>query len=528
MVCTLDDEKTTVHAVFGSVPTWKQMRVNGRTVRFLSGRPTRRSSGWALRWIFLVCSVAFVLLLQSEGSLANRQSTPDPDDVAAFAEFDLDDEEFEVDQQEEEEEADPRPSPRAPPPSAASDDDEAVVEDDDDEFAHLADDEEFEGYGSTEEEEVVFGRGPGDKPAAPKTISITTLPAHLRNNWDSYYLEILMAAGLVVYFLNFFAGQSKNHRLATAWFEAHRALLESQFELVGDDGAQNVEDIETRLVKASEHAYSLWCSGRVGCQGLGVELRFVKRQDLVSVVGQLLKPTPDQVQIKVHLGRDDMDSFVFCVAHKKAAGGLSKEMADLATFCPERRPGEKFGLPTQFSVMSEMAEVASAMLDAKLMAMLNKYPDAIESVHVSDQYTGAKATDDQTPTELPEGQKVLICTFNIPLKQHPLEEAVEGMKPHLLLVFYLMDKVRRYRLSREAKQKAEKNRTKVAEAFWKSIHSARAERAQEERERKKREIKDKIREMDDPDRQRKLEDREMRREKKKSGPKMKQLKVKAM
>ena len=49
--------------------------------------------------------------------------------------------------------------------------------------------------------------------------------------------------------------------------------------------------------------------------------------------------------------------------------------------------------------------------------------------------------------------------------------------------------MRRYKLSREAKNKADKNRAKVHEAFWKSIHAARAEKAAEEREKKRREMK---------------------------------------
>ena len=46
-------------------------------------------------------------------------------------------------------------------------------------------------------------------------------------------------------------------------------------------------------------------------------------------------------------------------------------------------------------------------------------------------------------------------------------------------------------------------RSKVQDAFWKSIHAAKAEKAQEERERKRRELKERIREIEDPDRQRK-------------------------
>ena len=51
-------------------------------------------------------------------------------------------------------------------------------------------------------------------------------------------------------------------------------------------------------------------------------------------------------------------------------------------------------------------------------------------------------------TELPEGQKVLIFTFNVVLKDQTIEEAVDNMRPLMLLVFYFVDKIRRYRLSR--------------------------------------------------------------------------------
>jgi hypothetical protein len=231
---------------------------------------------------------------------------------------------------------------------------------------------------------------------------------------------------------------------------------------------------------------------------------------------------------------DDMDTYVFCLAQKKAATKISKEMADIMTFCPEKKAvQERYGLPanSSFCIMSEIPEVTAAMLtDSKMLAMLNKYPEAIDSIHFSDQYTGPKPADDQAPSEMPEGKKMLIFTFNIAglREKRSVDDSVEVMKPLTLLVLYFMDKVKRFRLSREAKNKAEKNRSKVAEAFWKSIHAAKAERAQEERERKRRDLKDRIREIEDPDKQKKLEEREIRRERKKAAPKMKQLKVKAM
>ena len=199
---------------------------------------------------------------------------------------------------------------------------------------------------------------------------------------------------------------------------------------------------------------------------------------------------------------EDMDTFVFCFAQRKTAMKLSKEMNDIMTFCPEKRSAqEKYGLPStsNYYIMSEIPEVTSAIMsDSKLIAMLNKFPDCIDSIHFSDQYTGLRPPEDQAPTELPEGKKVLIFTFNIVgmKEKMSVDDSVESMKPLLLLVLYFVDKIKRFRLSREAKNKAEKNRSKVAEAFWKSIHQAKAERAQEERERKRRELKERIREIE--------------------------------
>ena len=55
--------------------------------------------------------------------------------------------------------------------------------------------------------------------------------------------------GITVYFLNFFSGKSKNQKIANQWFNCHRSILESQFALVGDDGAKNIDDIHEPLTK---------------------------------------------------------------------------------------------------------------------------------------------------------------------------------------------------------------------------------------------------------------------------------------
>jgi len=400
-------------------------------------------------------------------------------------------------------------------------DEDAIVEDDDSEFDHFQDEEEFEGFDS----ERVGSSGKMDDKEAPK-ITITKVPLHFRTNWDSFYLEMLMIAGLVVYALNFFTGKSKNNKLANAWLSSHRTLLDENFSLVGDDG--KIENENPGLMKDSENLYTLWCSGRTCCEGMLVELKFLKRQDLVAMIGQLMRPSSDQVHIRVDMNKEDMDTFVFCVATKKSALRLSKDMADLSVYCPERRSVEKFGLPSSFSLMYELLEVATSLLDSRIVAVINKYPDIVEYIHFSDQFSGPKQPEDSSLTKLPETKKVLMFGFNIPVKGKPIHEAMDQMRPLLQLVFYCIDKIKRFKVSKEAKTKAEKNRQRVEEAFMKTTHAARAEAAAVRREEKKRQEKERILLEDDPEKQRKWEDRELKRQMKKKAPKMKQLKVKAL
>lgn len=527
--------------------------------------------------------LAFAALLVAFAATASAGKADEADDD--FAEFDEDEDEFEhvppptsqkhtssnrksesnqahqptsTDEDDEEDVGD-EPLKKRTRDEEEDEEDEAVVEEEESEFSHFEDNEEFVGYNDDKEEEdaeeeefynepkikdrKIKEKRKGQNTAQsaqqpPKTINIAQIPAHLRNNWENYYLEILMTVGLVVYFLNFFTGKAKNQKIASAWFGANRALLESNFSLVGDDGAKNVEDIETPMTKESENAFTLWCSGRVCCEGMLVEIKLLKRQDIVSLIANAMKPgqNKDQVKVKVHMNPEDMDSYVFCLAQKKAGAKMAKELNDVMTYCPERKTTvlDKYGLATSvssnFCVMSEIAEVTSAMLDSKMVAVLAKFPEALESIHFSDQYTGLKPPEDQAPEEWPVPKKVLIFTFNLSdgKKDMTSDEVMESMKPLMMLVFYFMDKVKRFRLSREAKAKADKNRSKVSERFWKSIHAFKAQKAQEDRERKRREKKERIKEIEDPDKQRKLEEKENKREKKKAAPKMKQLKVKSM
>lgn len=298
------------------------------------------------------------------------------------------------------------PEPSKDP--TADDEEEATVETEDNEFEHV-DEDEYEGYekDSSSKPDLKLNEGP--------KITFAQLPAHLRSNWESYYLELMILAGLVLYFFNFFLGRSKNQRIAETWYEAFKGQLQENFALVGDDG--KLENSQAGLMKESENVYLLWCSGRTSCEAVLFELRLLKRQDLVAMVMSLFRPQQDQVHVKVFMNESDMDTFVMCLAVKKTGNRLVREMADISVYCPEKKPAaDKFGLPSNFILMSEIGDVANTLLDTRLCSLVNKIPDVIESIHFSDQYSGPKQTEEASPSKMPDVKKMLIFTFNLPLK----------------------------------------------------------------------------------------------------------------
>ena len=227
--------------------------------------------------------------------------------------------------------------------------------------------------------------------------------------------ELIILAGLVLYFINFFVGRSKNQKIAETWYQTLEPLLKENFALVGDDG--KLENSQPGLMKESENSYLLWCSGRTTCEAVLFELRLMKRQDLVAVIMSLFRPAPDQLHVKVFMNEGDMDTFVMCLANKKSATRLAREMADLSVYCPERKAVvEKFGLPANFVLMTEIGEASTSLLDVRVCGVVNKIPDVIDSIHFSDQYSGPKQTEESSPSKMPDTKKMLIFAINLNLK----------------------------------------------------------------------------------------------------------------
>lgn len=152
-----------------------------------------------------------------------------------------------------------------------------------------------------------------------------------------------MLAGLLAYFANYFVGRGKNSKLASAWLATHADLLAENFAQVGEpavaeSGGNNGDEVSTtQFSKESESLYTLWCSGRTSCEGMLIELKMIKRQDLVAILADIMRPSLDQIHFKVEISKGVLDPFVFCVASKRTGTKLFKELADLVSSIHAKR-----------------------------------------------------------------------------------------------------------------------------------------------------------------------------------------------
>ena len=64
-------------------------------------------------------------------------------------------------------------------------------------------------------------------------------------------------------------------------------------------------------------------------------------------------------------------------------------------------------------MLNEVPEVSGAIFDAAIVSMFHQFEDAIDYIHISDQFTGPKPSEyDPQPLVRPETKKIAHFAFN--------------------------------------------------------------------------------------------------------------------
>lgn len=378
---------------------------------------------------------------------------------------------------------------------------------------------------------------PNEDPSKQQKPDLKLVNAPLPKTYrlESYFIEAAFILVFLLYALNYFVGSNTNKNLAFHWYANSRDILKQQFSLVGGapqltEGSQKKDSEELLslsgkkqkgLIKSTDSVFYLWNSGRVGMDGLLVEICLLKRQDLFSMAMNLLKVDKDTVYFRFLLNNDGYENFVFCLANKTHAPKLARDSIDISSFCPKRKPLSQYGIDIpRLVVMSELNDVATFVFDSKTSAFISKHSRSINFIHITDQYSTVRE-EVTTAQKLANPKRMATFSFDIPAK-------VEDRTEILLFSLSLLDRLRKFKLARDSKQKSEKNRQRISEMLQKTAFSQRQEAAQAKKEELRRLEKERIYNEDDPEKQRRWEKKEAKRELKKNKMRVKQLKVKSM
>ncbi|KAF6772186.1 hypothetical protein AHF37_08538, partial [Paragonimus kellicotti] len=303
------------------------------------------------------------------------------------------------------------------------DDSESTVESDEFEELPLKDDEEFEGLPPLSEDTTAkVGSTKGKRP----DLTMAKVPHRLTTSWDNYHLEMLIVSVLLVYLLNYFVGRTKNMQLAAAWFEAHKPLLDAQFAMsdefeelpLKDDeefeglpplsedttakvGSTKGKRPDLTMAKVPHRLTTSWDNYHLEMLIVSVLLVYLlnyfvgrtKNMQLAAAWFEAHKPLLDAqfaMVAKVIMEDTEMDGWVMAVGPKRRLQALAKDHQDLAFFCPDKR-GQRFvGLPESLTVLSEITEATTSMLNVPICKFLTENESSIEYLFFSDQYTGPK------------------------------------------------------------------------------------------------------------------------------------------
>lgn len=113
------------------------------------------------------------------------------------------------------------------------------------------------------------------KDMPPPKLTITSVPMPARG-WQAYWAECLMMGGIIVYMLNYVMGRYKNQKIAQSFFDINWNILEENFTLLGDSTILEDDQGTRNFQRMSDSIYQMWCSGRVCCEGMLLELKLLK------------------------------------------------------------------------------------------------------------------------------------------------------------------------------------------------------------------------------------------------------------
>ncbi|KAL1747225.1 hypothetical protein HDZ31DRAFT_32392 [Schizophyllum fasciatum] len=280
-----------------------------------------------------------------------------------------------------------------------------------------------------------------------------------------FKLEGYILAAVAVYLALFFYGKSINARKASAWFAAHKPLLEANFSKPAAGG----------LIQDGYSDFFAFSTGRRNVASLHSVFTLRPRHDPFQIIAHaayaafdLQYRALDDLQLDFLLPATLPVDFVWALVNKDELRGIKKGRWDL-TFA---RTTENGALPGYISVMSEFADVTDNMLKLPAgQALLKVLEDpAIKPFFRSMSITDQPRDRPGSVEEFEDRKKHVILSLVAP---PPTSADVDI--PLITAVFALIDQLSRVALRPETKNKLRAARAEVAKELKKEEEEKKAE-----------------------------------------------------
>ncbi|KAJ8508397.1 hypothetical protein ONZ45_g9324 [Pleurotus djamor] len=320
-------------------------------------------------------------------------------------------------------------------------------------------------------------------------VSLTPPPFHTPEEYDgleyrwrfltfrpAYFTnEVYLIGGILFYVIYFLYGKSQNARRANKWYDAHMPLLSSQFSKPTVNG----------LVSDGYSDCFNFSTGRRNIASLHSIFKFRPRHDLLQMLYQTIyglvevhTTYTDDLELDFTLSDGAVhDGFVWAVVKKEELRTAKDGRWDL-TFT---KTSDNAALPSQFSVMSEFADVTDSVIKSTGLVQMLQDPAILpyfRSLSITDQPR-------DRPTA-PEGsEKHVILTLHCPppsASPYPTLKFTESL-------FNFIDSLHKLSLRPETKSKLKKYRDDVTKEIKLDSEREKREELEQQAEDKKAEKK---------------------------------------
>lgn len=289
----------------------------------------------------------------------------------------------------------------------------------------------------------------------------------------------------LVYAVNFLLGRRHNEGLARRWFEACYDIFQKQFIHLGPLSETQLNEYKANanlynpaneelltakkprnrtitMEKISQSEFRFRATGRRNCLGMQATLKLIKRQDLVSIAINFVRPQEDTVLLEFPLDAS-AEPFLLCLVKSSLQKTIISQFTDVPLYA---KPLSSLSRqPAGFSVFSDAPDMASSLLgDSQVASALHQCAADLQYIHYTDQNSLSKTYP-----------KIIRVCFKLPSR-----ERMERILPLVQASFAIVDWFSRVQLKNEDRAFQQKLRALASKTLSKAEQEQRKEQQEKE------------------------------------------------